>query len=147
MSFTVKALRNILFAGILITAAAPCVFAAFNVPMTESRAYQRYQQRNANELSRLIYLMDRFNFQGMEIKIDGAVYQAPSCLPYAKAYLALYYRGEKAEDWIQKHCYRSPFTNDVMLGRLPGEKFRPGRDLLLEELARLRAFESGKPAA
>ncbi len=107
----------------------------------ESVAYQRYLKRKPTELSKLIYLMDRFNFQGMEIRVDGTTFQAPLCVPYVKAYLALQYRGERAEVWLQKHVYRSPFTHKVMYGRLPGEDFRIGRDMLFSELAKLRSLE------
>jgi hypothetical protein len=126
---------------------AGAAFAAYEWPPVEtSKAYERYLNRPRSEMSRLIYLLDRFNFDGMEIRVDGTTYQAPMCVPFVKAYLALNYRKERAEVWIQKHVYRSPFTNEVMVGRLPGEDYRPGRDMLFEELAKLRKLEEASPA-
>lgn len=122
-------------------------FAAYEWPSVEtSTAYERYLNRPRTELSRLIYLLDRFNFEGMEIRVDGTTYQAPMCVPFVKMYLGINYRKERAEVWIQKHVYRSPFTNEVMVGRLPGEDYRPGRDMLFEELAKLRKLEELSPA-
>jgi len=110
-------------------------------PLSESQAFARYKKRIKTELSKLIYLLDRFNDPQMEIKIDGNTYRSEMAFPFAKAFLALNYRKEKAEVWIQKYCYRSPFANQVMLGCLKDEKCMPGRDLLLAELKELRKAE------
>lgn len=126
-----------LMAWLLCSATA---FAALQ-PIGESQAFESYKKRIKTELSQLIYLLDRFNVPEMEIKIDGNTYQAEKAFPFAKAFLAVYYRKEKAEVWIQKYCYRSPFTNQVMLGCMKDEKCISGRDLLLKELKELRKFE------
>lgn len=120
-----------------------CSTPAFSAiqPIAESQAFESYKKRIKTDLSQLIYLLDRFNIPEMEIKIDGNTYQSKSAFPFAKAFLAVYYRKEKAEDWIRKYCYRSPFTNQVMLGCMKGEKCIPGRDLLLNELKALRKVE------
>lgn len=110
-------------------------------PILESDAFARYRKRMKTELSKLIYLLDRFNTPDMEIKIDGNTYRSELAFPFAKAFLAVYYKKEKAEVWIQKYCYRSPFTNQVMLGCMKDEKCVPGRDLLLGELEELRKAE------
>ncbi len=110
-------------------------------PILESTAFAHYKTRIKTELSKLIYLLDRFNDPDMEIKIDGNTYTSAMAFPFAKAFLAIYYRKEKAEVWIQKYCYRSPFTNQVMLGCLKGQKCVAGRDLLLGELEELRKAE------
>ena len=110
-------------------------------PLLESRAFARYKTRIKTDLSKLIYLLDRFNDPQMEIKIDGNTYRSEMAFPFAKAFLAMNYRKEKAEVWIQKYCYRSPFSNQVMLGCLKDEKCMPGRDLLFNELQELRKAE------
>ncbi len=110
-------------------------------PLLESQAFARYRTRIKTELSKLIYLLDRFNDPQMEIKIDGNTYRSEMAFPFAKVFLAMNYRKEKADVWIQKYCYRSPFTNQVMLGCIKGEKCVPGRDLLLDELQALRKAE------
>lgn len=110
-------------------------------PLQESRAFARYKNRIKTDLSKLVYLMERFNAEGVEIKIDGNIYPARIAFPFARAYLALNYSKEKAEVWIEKHCYRSPFTNNVMLVRLGDEEYQVGRDVLLNELEALRQAE------
>ena len=93
------------------------------------------------ELSKLIYLLDRFNTPDIEIKVDGNTYRSEFAFPFAKAFLAVYYKKEKADTWIQKYCYRSPFSNEVMLGCMKDKECVPGRDLLLNELELLRQTE------
>jgi len=110
-------------------------------PIEDSRAFTRYKNRIKTDLSRLVYLMERFNLPGLEIRIDGNIYPASLAFPFARAYLALNYNREKAEDWIEKHCYRSPFTNEVMLVRVDGGEYQVGRDFLLRELEALKAAE------
>ncbi len=124
-----------------------CVFSVSSLvsaeipPIQDSSAFIRYKNRIKTDLSKLVYLMERFNIQGLEIRIDGNIYPAALAFPFARAYLALNYNHEKAEDWIQKHCYRSPFTNEVMLVRMDGGPYEVGRDFLLRELEALKAAE------
>lgn len=132
------------FALIFVLFMCPTSAFAQLEPFTQSEAFKRYESRHSSELSRLIYLLERFNIPGIEIKIDGNSYPAEVAFPFAKLYLALNYRKERAEVWLQKHCYRSPFTNQVMLGRLPGEKLQPGRDMLFTGLKELREFEKNQ---
>lgn len=110
-------------------------------PLKESQAFARYKNRIKSELSQLIFLMERFNLKGIEIKIDGNIYPAALAFPFAKMYLALNYNQEKAKKWIQKHCYRSPFTNEVMLVRFSGGEYEVGRDALFRELDNLKEAE------
>ena len=134
-------MRKIFIVSLLVSLF--CADAAFAglPPIEESRAFQKYKKRVKTELSRLIYLLDRFNTSDIEIKIDGNTYRSELAFPFAKAFLAVYYKKEKAELWIQKYCYRSPFTNEIMLGCVKDEKCIPGRDLLLNELEVLRQTE------
>jgi len=110
-------------------------------PIQDSHAFIRYKNRIKTDLSKLVYLMERFNLPGLEIKVDGNIYPAALAFPFARAYLAFNYSQEKAEDWIQKHCYRSPFTNEMMLVRVDGGPYEVGRDFLLRELEALKAAE------
>lgn len=107
----------------------------------DSPAFSKYKTRIKSELSKLIYLLDRFNSPEIEIKIDGNTYKSETAFPFAKAFLSVYYKKEKAEAWINKYCYRSPFTNQVMLACIKGQECIPGRDLLLNELKELRKAE------
>ncbi len=110
-------------------------------PLQESAAYQKYQNRPANELSKLIFLLDRFNTENTEIRIDGNVYKAEKAFPYGKSYLAQNYKQEKAEDWLRKHCYRTKGDNQIIYIRTQGDDFKPFRDVLIDELSVLRTIE------
>jgi len=106
-------------------------------PIQESTAFKKYQNRTPTELSKLIYLLDRFNTVDTEIQIDGNIYTAEKAFPYGKSFLAKNYKKENAADWLREHCYRTKDENKVIYIRAYGEKFRPFRDVLIEELERL----------
>ena len=107
-----------------------------------SGAYKNYLKRPKNELSKLIYLLDRFNAPSVEIKLDGNIYTTDKAFPYSKGYLSKNYKKEKAEDWIRAHCYRSREKNEVLYMRVGNESFEPVRDVLINELGQLRALEN-----
>jgi|GEM_PF-1070263 len=134
-------MRRILFcilSGMIFLNSA---FAASLGAFQDSAAFKQYQMRSKNDLSKLIYLLDRFNAPGVEIKLDGNIYTTDKAFPYSKGYLSKNYKKEKAEDWIRKHCYRSGDKNEVIYMRVEGSDFRPVRDILIEELKSLRTFE------
>ncbi|HCM42662.1 MAG TPA: hypothetical protein DIS66_05060 [Candidatus Omnitrophica bacterium] len=106
-------------------------------PIQESAAFKKYQNRTPTELSKLIYLLDRFNTTDTEIQIDGNIYTAEKAFPYGKSFLAKNYKKENAADWLREHCYRTKDENKVIYIRFHEEKFRPFRDVLIEELERL----------
>ncbi len=107
----------------------------------DSEAFKHYLKRPRTELSRLIYLLDRFNAPGIEIKLDGNIYTTDKAFPYSKGYLSKNYKKERAEDWIRAHCYRSREKNEILYMRVGEESFKPVRDVLIEELERLRRIE------
>lgn len=106
-------------------------------PIQESAAFKKYQNRTPTELSKLIYLLDRFNTPETEIQIDGNIYTAEKAFPYGKSFLAKNYKKENAADWLREHCYRTKDENKIIYIRFHEEKFRPFRDVLIEELERL----------
>lgn len=126
----------------LVVFSFSCALYAEIPPLRDSRAFKAYEKRPKTELSKLIYLIERFNIEGIEIKIDGNIYPARLAYAFARMYLGLNYSQEKAEAWIEKHCYRSPFTNEVMLVRVDGGEYGVGRDFLLRELEMLRQAEA-----
>ncbi len=120
---------------------AGVVFAQGLGDFQDSDAFKHYLNRPKTELSKLIYLLDRFNAPGIEIKLDGNIYTTDKAFPYSKGYLSKNYKKEPAEDWIRAHCYRSREKNEVLYMRVGDEGFRPVRDVLIEELKHLRAIE------
>ena len=120
---------------------ASVVFAQGLGAFQDSNAFKQYETRPRTELSKLIYLLDRFNAPGVEIKIDGNVYSTDKAFPYSKGYLAKNYKKETAEAWIRTHCYRSMDGNKVIYMRVGGGDFRPLRDMLIEELKILKEIK------
>lgn len=106
-------------------------------PLQESAAYKKYQNRTPTELSKLIFLLDRFNTTETEIQIDGNIYTSEKAFPFGKSYLAKNYKKEEAANWLREHCYRTKDSNKVIYLRAGDEKFRPFRDVMIEELDKL----------
>ncbi len=134
-------MRKILFGILVMMVFAHVSFAGNLGAIQESAAFKQYQMRSKTDLSKLIYLLDRFNAPGVEIKLDGNIYSTDKAFPYSKGYLSKNYKKEKAEDWIRKHCYRSGEKNEVIYMRVGSGDFRPVRDVLIEELQNLKASE------
>lgn len=107
-------------------------------PREESAAYQQYVKRPRTDLSKLIYLMDRFKGSDFKILFDSNEYQSSEALRYAKTYLAKNYKSnEKAESWLKTHSYRSPTMGKVIYFKFSDSQYQPLRDVLLEELREL----------
>lgn len=145
MAFIQKTFSAVL-TGLIIAAAQP-VFAGgeaagtggfFMEPLKSSPAYQQYQRRPKSELSKLLFLMDRFKGSPAEVVYDGSHYDSSFALKNAKAYIAKNYKkNQRAELWVREHAYRSDPGRQLILFKYPDGNTRPLRDVLLEELAGL----------
>lgn len=131
----------IFLAGLLAAAAAQAEPAL--KPIKESYAYQQFSRRKATELSKLLYLLDRFKDSEYHVLYDGMEYDAVTALKYARQYVAKHYRQEKASEWLQKNAYRSVQQGNIIYIKEPDATTRILRDVLLEELQTLEAL---KPA-
>lgn len=105
--------------------------------LADSAAYHTYQKRSKSELSKLLFLLDRFRVMDLEIIYDGRVYDTEFALKAARKYLQKNYRKEQAMDWVSKHTYRSIHAGDVILLRFPGGEEKQLRDVFLNELEAL----------
>jgi hypothetical protein len=127
----------------LVSLKSTVLCGALTSSLFESEAYQRYIKRPDSELSKLIYLIDRFVGQDIKVVYDGNEYDAPKAARYAKKYLAQHYdENEQADRWLKIHAYRSsPGGNIIYLKYADGES-RVMIDVLLEELQRLHGVRS-----
>jgi len=131
----------IVFAGALfITAQVPSALAGSALePLKTSAAFSQYQKRPKTELSRLIFLMDRFKGCPAEVIYNGSHYDSEFALKTAKSYMAKHYKKKQAADvWIRENAYRSDPGRQVILYKEPNGEPRPLRDVLLEELEELK---------
>ena len=105
-------------------------------PVQDSAAYKQYVLRsNPSELSKLIYLMDRFQgAKDLEVSYEGNFYDIETARREARQYIAKNYRQETAGRFIQDHAYRPKFGNGILYVKYPDGTTRPLRDILLEEL-------------
>lgn len=102
--------------------------------LQQSEAYRQYAHRPRTELSKLVYLMDRFRSSDFVIFSDGMIYDADFALKFAKKYLSKNYNKERAEHWIKVHAYRTPGAGKIIDIQFSDGTRRPLRDVLLEEL-------------
>ena len=128
-----------LMAGILIFSIAPTAFSSdFLPPFQETSAYRQYLKRPKTELSKILYLLDRFKDSSVKVVYDGQKYDAKYAAGEATKYIARNYKKkEQAESWIKIHAYRSQPDGDIIYLKYPDGKYRPLRDVLLEELSLL----------
>ena len=105
--------------------------------LRESGAYQQFKLRPVSDLSRLIFLIDRFSDTGVEILYDGSYYKAKFAARIALWFLSTHYKKETPEQWIMRWCNVSVPANNLIWVKLPGGKVRLAREVLMEELKAL----------
>ena len=105
--------------------------------LTESQAYQQYRNRPVSELSKIIYLIDRFMNSGIEILYDGHYFSAQFSGRVARWFLATHYRKENAEQWVMRWCNTTVPAGNLIWVKLPDGKFLLAREVLLSELKKL----------
>jgi len=110
-------------------------------PVRESEAFQQYKKRTPSELSRILYLIERFKGTTTEVLYDGTFYKSDVAVPIARWFLAVNYKKQTAEQWVKQYCTSTIFYGNPIRVKLPDSTFRTSRDLLLEELADLKKTE------
>jgi hypothetical protein len=123
---------------------------AFNYelsPLEESSAYRQFSRRPSSELTKLLYLIDRFKDTQVIVVYDGANYEAREAARIAKKFLMSNYKKETAEFWVRKYCFRSESANRWILFKAPDGSAGKAGEILLAELELLHRFtkEGGRP--
>ncbi len=113
------------------------------LPAETTPAYAQYSRRPSTELSKLIYLIDRFKETALQVLYDGYEYTAPEAARYAKNFLAKNYKEGSADSWVKNHCYRTEGGSIIYL-KDPAGELRPLQDVLLTELETLQTLPSQK---
>ncbi|MBU3759640.1 MAG: hypothetical protein FGM27_06890 [Candidatus Omnitrophica bacterium] len=107
----------------------------------DSQAFQRYSVRKKSELSRLLYLMDRFRGSGYKVIYDGLEYDSETAAQESRKFIAKNYKQEPAVDWIRENAYRSSPGGNVIQVKTPDGTILDLRDVLIDELESLRRVE------
>lgn len=108
-------------------------------PIVESKAYQQFKTRPVSDLSKLIYLIDRFGATKIEIVYNGHYYKSIFAASLAKFFLSQNYRKETVDQWIMKWCNVSIPSGNLIWVKFPNNKFKLSRDVLRAELVELEA--------
>ena len=111
-------------------------------PPQESNAFKQFQQRPKSELSKLLYLMDRFRNSEFKVVYNGTEYDSKFALKETKKYIAKNYKNTAAESWIKIHAYRAQGGGDLIYLKDPEGKVYLLRDVLLEELNQLSSIKA-----
>lgn len=114
-------------------------------PIEESKAWQQFKTRPVSELSKLIYLIDRFGGSKIEIVYDGRYYKAAFGAQLAKFFLAQNYKKETVDAWIKKWCSVSMGGNLIWV-KFPDNRFKLSRDVLKQEIEALEVLIKAEEA-
>jgi len=111
--------------------------------LENSDAFNRYIKRQPTEISKLVYLIDRFRDMNAVIIYDGNEHKADEAADYARRYLRQYYdTNQTAVNFIKLHAVRSSPGGEIIYIKFPDGKVRPLKDVLLEELKMLNDIYS-----
>ncbi|MFH0984367.1 MAG: hypothetical protein V1882_02400 [Candidatus Omnitrophota bacterium] len=125
------------FAGVLGGGVPPVWGAEGLEPVAQSKAYQEFLKKPGNDLAKMVCLLNYFRTAPVVVRFEGIDYTAEVAYPFGLVFLMTNYRGENPEAWARKHCYRSIFSNSVILFKFQDGSFRPARDVILEKFVEL----------
>lgn len=103
----------------------------------ESQAFTEYAKRPQTELSKLLFLIDRFSDTQFEVIYDGTYYEADFVEKVSRWFLSYRYKQESAEKWVNVWCSTTMVQGNPIWVKMPNGKFRLAREVLLEELGNL----------
>jgi hypothetical protein len=139
----------VLVVGALISVcggALPAVFGADGLePVAQSKAYQEFLKKPGNDLAKMVCLLNYFRTAPVIVRFEGVDYTSEVAYPFGLIYLMTNYRGEKPEAWARKHCYRSIFSNSVILFKFQDGSSRPARDVILDKFVELEEALKTRP--
>ncbi len=137
-----KQMRVIVTGLILMMIFSVPVLAEGLPPISESRAFQLYRQRSQTELSKLIYLLDRYRNTDYLIHYEGRDFDSRVALQEAKKYLATHYANESATRFIEENAYRPKGGSGILYLKTPKGDMSLLKDVLLSELKALETVKS-----
>lgn len=127
----------------LITGLAADTFAALPLCgnsvfcFDKSAAYEHYTRRPRTEFSKLMYLKDVIRQSNYDIIYNGKIYDPDNIISMITMYMRMNYKKEKAENWIERHAYRSASKGQIIYLRDLQGKRLVLKDVLLQELRAL----------
>ena len=126
------------FLSIVFFGVIPTVLGADGLePVAQSQAFEEFLKKPANDLSKMICILNYLGAAPIVVRYDGIDYTAQAAYPFGLVYLMTNYHNENPEAWARKHCYRSLFGNNIILFKFQNGSFRPARDVILEKYKEL----------
>ena len=120
--------------GFIFWGMSPAVLGAEGLePVAQSQAYQEFLKKPANDLSKMVCLLNYFRTAPVVVRFEGIDYTAEAAYPFGLVYLMTNYHNENPEDWAKKHCYRSLFGNNIIFLKFQDGSSRPFRDVVIEK--------------
>lgn len=108
------------------------------VPLSQSRAYAQFENRDASERSKLLFLVDRLAESNIkEIVYEGRGYHPLFVTGLARLYLSRHYKEEEAEGWLAKWCFRTIKSGAPVWVKLKNGDMMNAKEVLMEELDKL----------
>jgi len=136
--------RKVGLAGVLLAAAfLSCGMASSGKsadglePLAESQAYKDFLKKPANDLAKMICILNYFRTAPVVVQYEGIDYPAQLAYPVGLVYLMTNYRGEDPKVWVKKNCYRTLSGDSIIYLKFENGKVRPARDVLLEKFQEL----------
>lgn len=122
----------------------PAVFASSYKPLypgfpsiRESKAYKKFAVRPLSDLSKILYLIDRFAESDIRILYENQSYTAPFATTVSRWFLARNYKKQTPEEWVRQWCSHSVFSNKLIYIKLNTGEFLLAKDVLLGEIEAL----------
>lgn len=110
----------------------------------ESKAYRKFENRPPTDLSKILYLIERFEATDMEVNYSGHYYKAHAAALIARFFLATHYKKETVSAWVILWCHRS-IDGQLIYVRYPNGKFSLSRDILIREWKNLELVLAQTP--
>lgn len=109
--------------------------------LANSAAYRQYQHRPKSDLSKLLFLIDRFAQAKVEIIYDGFHFKTTQVVGMVRFFLSRNYNKQTPEQWIYQWCNTTVPRGKIILVKLPDGSTQLGREVLFGELAALEELE------
>ena len=106
-------------------------------PIQESKAFKQFVLKPTSELSKLIYLADRFGESKIEVQYEGHYYSAPFVAKTVRIFLAAHYAQQAADYWISEYAVTSIPSGKPIWLKFPDGSFKLAREVFINELKAL----------
>lgn len=126
----------VLALAFVLSSVVPVAYADANSEfgqIRDSQAYQHFRQRPVNDFSKLMYMIDRFSGEKIQIVYDNHYFDAQFSAKIAKWFLGRNYKKETPREWIMRWCNTS-ISGQLIWVKMPSGKFKLSREVLMEEI-------------